>query len=78
MKNVYELIEGAGSLAESGASHGEIADELDVSRDTASWLVRKSKAGTVQRDDGQPGFETGSDRRLPPPTNSTGSRYTRR
>jgi orotate phosphoribosyltransferase len=47
MKNVNELITSAGALADSGASHGEIADELNVSRDTASWLVRKSDAGVV-------------------------------
>jgi orotate phosphoribosyltransferase len=48
MKNVNELIEGAGSLAERGASNGEIADELNVSRDTASWLVRKSEVDAAR------------------------------
>ena len=51
MMNVNELIEAAGSLAASGASHGEIADELNVSRDTASWLVRKSEPETSSRTD---------------------------
>ena len=59
MKNVNELIEGAGALAESGASNGEIADELNVSRDTASWLVRKSEADTVPWDDDKDAADSG-------------------
>ena len=39
MKNVDDLIEGARELSERGFSKGEIADELNVSRETASWLV---------------------------------------
>jgi len=46
MKNVDDLIEGARELSEQGFSKGEIADELNVSRETASWLV--------ERDDGAP------------------------
>jgi orotate phosphoribosyltransferase len=42
MKNVDDLIESAGELAERGLSKGEIADELNVSRETASWLVERS------------------------------------
>lgn len=42
MKNVDDLIESARELAESGHSKGEIADELNVSRETASWLVEHS------------------------------------
>jgi len=39
MKNVTDLIESAARLWEEGLSKGEIADELNVSRETASWLV---------------------------------------
>ncbi len=42
MKNVDNLIESAAELAERGLSKGEIADELNVSRETASWLVERS------------------------------------
>jgi len=42
MKNVTDLIDSAASLAEEGLSKGEIADELNVSRETASWLVERS------------------------------------
>jgi orotate phosphoribosyltransferase len=45
MKNVDDLIESASELAEQGLSKGEIADELNVSRETASWLVERSGAG---------------------------------
>ena len=46
MKNIDDLIESAAELAEQGLSKGEIADELNVSRETASWLVERSGAGT--------------------------------
>ena len=36
MKNVDDLIESAAQLAQQGLSKGEIADELNVSRETAS------------------------------------------
>ena len=42
MKNVTDLIESAARLSEEGLSKGEIADELNVSRETASWLVDRS------------------------------------
>ncbi len=42
MKNVDDLIESAAELAEQGLAKGEIADELNVSRETASWLVERS------------------------------------
>jgi len=42
MKNVDDLISNAAELAEQGLSKGEIADELNVSRETASWLVERS------------------------------------
>jgi orotate phosphoribosyltransferase len=41
MKNVDDLIESANELAGQGLSNGEIADELNVSRETASWLVER-------------------------------------
>ncbi|WP_129115153.1 transcriptional regulator GfcR [Halegenticoccus tardaugens] len=44
MKNVDDLISSAAELAERGLSKGEIADELNVSRETASWLVERSGA----------------------------------
>lgn len=46
MKNVDDLIESAAQLAAQGLSKGEIADELNVSRETASWLVERSDSGT--------------------------------
>jgi orotate phosphoribosyltransferase len=44
MKNLDDLIDSAAELAERGLSRGEIADELNVSRETASWLVERSGA----------------------------------
>jgi orotate phosphoribosyltransferase len=44
MKNIDDLIESAAELAEGGLSKGEIADELNVSKETASWLVQRSGA----------------------------------
>ncbi|ELZ33152.1 transcriptional regulator GfcR [Halorubrum tebenquichense] len=44
MKNVDDLISDAASLANRGMSKGEIADELNVSRETASWLVARNKS----------------------------------
>ncbi|WP_135828854.1 transcriptional regulator GfcR [Halorussus halobius] len=49
MKNVDDLIESAAQLAGQGLSKGEIADELNVSRETASWLVERSGAGADAR-----------------------------
>ncbi|WP_435363228.1 transcriptional regulator GfcR [Haloarchaeobius sp. DYHT-AS-18] len=50
MKNVDDLIESAAELAERGLSKGEIADELNVSRETASWLVERSGSAPSQAD----------------------------
>ncbi|WP_290812963.1 transcriptional regulator GfcR [Halovivax sp.] len=50
MKNVDDLIESAAELASRGLSKGEIADELNVSRDTASWLVERSDAAAEPTD----------------------------
>lgn len=49
MKNIDDLIASAAELAEHGLSKGEIADELNVSRETASWLVERS--GTASEPD---------------------------
>jgi orotate phosphoribosyltransferase len=56
MKNVDDLIEGAEELSKQGLSKGEIADELNVSRETARWLVEHG-ADTAERsteDDSRP------------------------
>ena len=55
MKNVDDLIEGAQELSQRGLSNGEIADELNVSRETARWLVQRdtSATGSEQRVVGQ-------------------------
>ncbi|MFB6106066.1 MAG: transcriptional regulator GfcR [Halobacteriaceae archaeon] len=56
MKNVDDLIREAADLAERGLSKGEIADELNVSRETASWLVERSgrTPGTAPSQTGGP------------------------
>ncbi len=48
MRNVDDLIESANDLSKRGFSKGEIADELNVSRETASWLVERSDTGTTE------------------------------
>lgn len=45
MKNVDELIDSAAELSGQGRSTGEIADELNVSRETARWLVSRADDG---------------------------------
>ncbi len=55
MKNVDDLMESAAALAEQGLSRGEIADELNVSRETASWLVERSDASAASTAPEQPG-----------------------
>ena len=47
MKNIDDLMTSAAELAERGLSKGEIADELNVSRETASWLVERSGKSTT-------------------------------
>jgi len=42
MKSITGLIDSAGELTDQGLSKGEVADELNVSRETASWLVDRS------------------------------------
>lgn len=39
MKNIDDLIDSARELKERGLKSGEIADELNVSRETANWLL---------------------------------------
>lgn len=51
MKDVDDLVDDARDLASSGFSRGEIADELNVSRETASWLVERAGA-TPAEDEG--------------------------
>ncbi|WP_126664372.1 transcriptional regulator GfcR [Haloterrigena salifodinae] len=48
MKNVDSLVSEAAGLAESGLSRGEIADELNVSRETASWLIERATPDAEQ------------------------------
>ncbi|MFC7068225.1 transcriptional regulator GfcR [Halobaculum lipolyticum] len=55
MKNVDDLIDDAAELAERGISKGEIADELNVSRETASWLVERSGAQPADTGDADAG-----------------------
>ncbi|MFB6236089.1 MAG: transcriptional regulator GfcR [Halopenitus sp.] len=55
MKNVDDLNASAAELAGHGLSKGEIADELNVSRETASWLV--DRADTTEVADVQTGTE---------------------
>jgi orotate phosphoribosyltransferase len=59
MKNVDDLIESAQRLSDRGFSKGEIADELNVSRETASWLVDRTA-------------DTGADASPPTPTDTGG------
>jgi orotate phosphoribosyltransferase len=59
MKNVDDLIASAGELAGRGLSRGEIADELNVSRETASWLVERSDAGRTAPAEPAPDEGTG-------------------
>lgn len=42
MKKVDDLMESARELKERGLKSGEIADELNVSRETANWLLTHS------------------------------------
>ncbi|MCL7412118.1 MAG: orotate phosphoribosyltransferase-like protein [ANME-2 cluster archaeon] len=49
MKNIRELIQKALELQQSGLSEGQIADELNVSGDTATWLVAHSAKGEISQ-----------------------------
>jgi orotate phosphoribosyltransferase len=59
MKDVEDLTESARVLTEQGLSRGEIADELNVSRETAAWLVDRSGAGERTADTAAPADEDG-------------------
>ncbi|MBZ6496266.1 MULTISPECIES: transcriptional regulator GfcR [Natrinema] len=59
MKNVDDLIESAAELATRGLSKGEIADELNVSRETASWLVERSNTTPQPTDQAPPQPDAG-------------------
>jgi orotate phosphoribosyltransferase len=50
MRSIDALIDSAEQLTNQGLSQGEVADELNVSRETASWLVSK-RAGTAAETD---------------------------
>jgi len=43
MKNIEDLIQKAVELQSSGLVTGQIADELNVSRETVTWLLTRSK-----------------------------------
>ncbi len=43
MKNIEDLIQKAVELQNSGLVTGQIADELNVSRETVTWLLTRSK-----------------------------------
>jgi|Deesub1362B_J571_1020462.scaffolds.fasta_scaffold00052_88 orotate phosphoribosyltransferase len=51
MSKVEELVERAKRLKEKGLTTGEIADELNVSRETALWLLTKAKEGATPPSD---------------------------
>lgn len=46
MRNVNDLIEKAIELRDRGLRSGEIADELNISRETATWLLTRAKKET--------------------------------
>jgi len=60
MKNVDDLIDDAAELAARGLARGEIADELNVSRETAAWLVDRADTTTTSTG-AQDGTATGDD-----------------
>ena len=43
MKNIEDLIQKALELQSNGLVTGQIADELNVSRETVTWLLTRSK-----------------------------------
>jgi orotate phosphoribosyltransferase len=64
MKDVEDLTESAGELTEHGLSRGEIADELNVSRETAAWLVERgdgATGGNADAGEGASGTTDGAD-----------------
>ncbi|MEF8826992.1 MAG: transcriptional regulator GfcR [Halapricum sp.] len=49
MKSIDTLVESAAELTDNGLSKGEIADELNVSRETASWLVEQTGKESIEK-----------------------------
>lgn len=47
MKNIRDLIQKALELQQNGLAEGHIADELNVSRETATWLLAHSIKGDI-------------------------------
>ena len=52
MRSIEALIESAEGLTNNGLTQGEIADELNVSRETAHWLVEQSGEQTTDAETG--------------------------
>jgi orotate phosphoribosyltransferase len=52
MRSIEALIESAERLTSNGLTQGEIADELNVSRETAQWLVEQSGEQTTDAETG--------------------------
>ncbi|QSG07470.1 transcriptional regulator GfcR [Halapricum desulfuricans] len=52
MKSIDTLVESAAELTDNGLSKGEIADELNVSRETASWLVAQTGRESIEEEIG--------------------------
>ena len=50
MKSIAALVDNAEELTQQGLSEGEIADELNVARETASWLVAQSGRQTSDQE----------------------------
>ncbi len=49
MKTINELIQKAVELQAAGLLTGQIADELNVSRETATWLLVHAKKGDIEQ-----------------------------
>ena len=47
MNNIEDLIQKASELQSYGLVNGKIADELNVSRETVTWLLTRSKKGEI-------------------------------
>lgn len=47
MKNIEEMIQKAVELQANGLVTGQIANELNVSRDTVTWLLTRAKKGAA-------------------------------
>jgi orotate phosphoribosyltransferase len=47
MNNIEDLIQKASELHSYGLVTGKIAEELNVSRETVTWLITRSKKGEI-------------------------------